>query len=1289
MPDPVSNAPLNIRFFGDLTIETVAGHAGPTLPRKGWGILAILAAPPGISQPRGRLAEIFWPDLDEPAARSNLRQVLLGMQRALNDGASGAPCIIADRQSIRLGSACRHRFDLIEFVHGDIACEMSDDPARCASCIGGMETHAALYRGEFMGGFQLDDCPEFEDWLQVHREAMHRRALVVLERLAQCHEKLGDLDRALIHIRRYTELEPWNEDGQRRLIRLLALNGQRGTALSEYDSFRRVLQKELGVLPEEETRALAVRIQEGEINPPSATERDAILVPPMPSSNWERRQVTVLYCHLETPAVDDPDEILDLLRDPQAACARIIRQFSGHVVRTNDGGLLAYFGFPTAMENAALLAVRAGLALVGERFSGIHLRIGIHTGLIITASDPNVPDIIGRTSGLAVRLRNLIDANEVAVSAATQRIVAGYFEWAGVDSCSEGDGAESHDAYRAVRESGATSRLGAAAILTPLIGRDAEIVELAARWREACSGAFRARLLVGDPGIGKSRLVHALKEILADGPGVVRELQCLPEFSRTPFRPVIGMLEGVYGVAAGDDPETRFAKMAGYLETHYPALDLDAIVPLFATMLSLPIAPPYLPPDIPLRIQRQRIMAVIADQLRELAAELPVLVVVEDLHWCDPTTLELLSLLVTEARPAPIFILCTARPEFEPPWPDAAMSVTRINALDADAVGALVASLNLDISPTTIRRIVANADGVPLFAEELARAVRDSAAGVPLTLQDLLSARLDAMAEAKSTAQLAAAVGRTFPMALLRELSPFDAERLRASIGRLRESGLVFRSSDGEFTFRHALFQDAAYRSLTKDDRMAAHRRIAETLQSRFPEIADHRPEVAARHWGEAGEAETAIGFWVKAGRIANLQCAKQEAIACFNSGMALIDEVPDGQRKIQLEFDLQVGLGAAHFAADGYGSTGAVTAYARAVDLGQRHSGNPDLFNALWGLWACTSSRSDYDESLKMTQRLLRMALAGSDPVQQQQGHFAVGNIRFWRGEFVEARKHLEQAMALYRPEHHERLVTDFGENAYVTSGGYMAWTLCYLGYPEQADEIARKALTEARRIEHPFSLGYTLTFLTVLQRMLRRPEETLAYAGETIALAEEHGFPLWNVGASMIQGWAKVCLGDRNRIEHMRATAESVRSLMSGIMLIFLETLADALRELGAYNDALTVIDEGRRYVETLGDRHVEAELHRLKGECLLGREDRNEPEAEECFSRALEVARRQHAKLLELRAATSLARLWCEQGRGDRARARLAEALEEFTEGFDTFDLMEARTLLKSTEVNSADR
>lgn len=1272
MPETVPPAPLSIRLFGGMAAETPDGSKAPALPRKGWALLAYLAAAPGAAHPRDRLAEILWPGLPLDAARNNLRQVLLTVQRALNDKGNGVPCLEADRQTLRFNAGTSHRFDLLAFS-GDLPeCRSEAGAPFCAACIARMEETAGLYAGEFLAGLDLPDCPEFEDWLQIQREALLRRQLILLERLSACHERQGEMAQALAFAQRFADLDPWNEEGQRRLMRLFARSGQRGAALGQYDNCRRFLRRELGVQPEAETRILAERIRGGDLAACRPGREAETTGAPPPVLATERRQVTVLYCQIAAPEIDDPDEILDRLHAPQARCARIIRQFFGHVVRTNDGGLLAYFGYPEAREHAAHLAVRAGLALAEERFPELDLRVGIHTGLVITSGDPNLPDTIGRTSGRAVQLRALAAPGQAIVSDATQRLVAGYFDWQPMDN---------PEAFRAVRGNGVIHRLDAAVSLTPFTGRNDEITAITHHWETARAGTRGMLLLTGDPGIGKSRLVAAAKQEAVAGNGLVRELTCLPEYSQTPFHPLVGMYEDLLGFGPQDPPEARFGKLAAYAEDRYPAKQAGEIVPLLADLLSLPVAAPYTRSEAPLRTQRERIMRFFAGQMATLAANRPALVVIEDLHWCDPTTLELLSRVISDPAPLPIFLLLTTRPEFQPPWPESEVPVLRLAPLaDAD-IQEMIGALAPEMPAETARRIVVRADGVPLFAEELARTVAaagpDRRDAVPATLQDLLAARLDSIAEAKGAAQLAATIGRDFPLALLRELSAADETALRDSLRRLRETGLVTPTSDDTFQFRHALFQEAAYRSQTKADRTAAHRRIAETLEARFRETVRTQPEILARHWAAAAEAETAIGYWLRAGRMANLRCAHKEAISHFTAALALTETLPGEQQRIQWEFELQVGLGAANFAAEGYGSAPGGTAYARAVDLGERHTGNPDLFPALWGYWACTSSRADYDESLTLTLRLLDMGMRSGDPIQLQQGHFAVGNIRFWRGEFEEARRHLEQAMALYRPEHHETLAANFGENAYATSGGYLCCVLAMMGLPEQALAVRDRTLAEARRIDHPFSLGYALIFAAIVECLLRRPREALPLAEETIALAERHGFPLWDVGGTAKKGWALARLGHAEGAELARYGAASVPNLMSGIRVIFLENLADTLCHLGRHDETLGVIAEARDVMERINDRHVEADLHRLEGECLRGVAD---TQAEACFERALEISRKQGARLQELRAATGLAALWRDRGRPDDARRLLADVCEGFPEGHDMPDFVEARQLLE---------
>ncbi|MGE4528913.1 MAG: AAA family ATPase, partial [Rhodospirillaceae bacterium] len=692
------------------------------MPRKAWALLAYLAAEPGAAQPRDRLAEILWPLLPADAARSNLRQVLLGLQKT----AGGIPGLAADRHAIRLDDAALSAVDLTAFLRGTPECEEAGGE-RCRACLARVEAMADLYRGEFMAGFALPDCPDFEDWLLVQREALLRRALILLERLSLCHERLGNPDRALAFAQRAVDLDSWNEEGQRRLMRLLALNGLRGAALTQYEACRRMLEQELGVQPDAETQALARCLREGGVPPLAEAAAEA------PALAAERRQVTVLCCQVSPAESLDPEDAMDLLRAPQTRCIHIVRQFHGHVVRTNDGGFLAYFGYPQAHEHAARLAVRAGLALTGEGFPRVCLRIGIHTGEIITGTDPNLPDTIGKTSAMAVRLRSWARPGDVVLGAATQRLVAGYFV------CGALAGADPEEAFLALRESGAISRLQAAAAMTPLAGRQAELDTLRGLWQAARSGRRQALLLSGDAGIGKSRLVHALKQELSEEACLIREAQCLPEFAQTPFHPAAALLKSRLAAAPGDTPETLFRKLADYLASRFPHIDLGEAAPLFAGMLSLPVAPPYRVPGISLQAQREKVMGFLIEQVRSVAAGAPVLLVVEDLHWIDPTSLDLLSRILAATADLPLFLLCTARPGFRPPWPETAMPELRLRPLANAGIRAVISALRPGLPDAAVRRSVARADGIPLFAEELARAASGAAVpGIPSSLMDLL-----------------------------------------------------------------------------------------------------------------------------------------------------------------------------------------------------------------------------------------------------------------------------------------------------------------------------------------------------------------------------------------------------------------------------------------------------------------------------------------------------------------------------------------------------------------------
>jgi len=1275
----MNSAPrLRLRLLGGFALERDREPCRLAY-EKGRALLAYLAMEPARTHTRSSLASMFWPDLAHDAALANLRQVLHSLRQTLNAASPTPPLLKVDRESVRLDAETGLTVDAVEFSAAPSLCPATPDPSDCVPCLDCMESLERLFGGEFMDGFALPECPDFEEWLQAQREAVRLHALGRLARLSDCHERMGACEKSLPFAQRFLELEPWNEEGLRRVMRLFALSGQRAAALTQHDAFCRTLKKDLGVLPSDETHMLAERIRRGELSPDRRRMADALPPAASPLPAAERRQVTVLYCELASVGVDDPDEALDLLREPQARCSEIIRGKSGYLVQIRGGSLLAYFGYPQATENAARMAVQAALEATRTAFAGLELRASVHTGMVISGNH-QVPDAIGATSGLAIRLRQLADRGEVAISAATQRLVAGYFDCVSLGQQQLPGVARPLEIFRVKRESGARDRLEAASGLTPLIGRKPEIATLLALWQDTLAGKGRVVLLRGEAGIGKSRLVLALKDAIPDHAARVRELRCVPEHSQSPFHPLTALLGFALAFSAEDSPATKFDKLAAFVEANYPKNDPDAVA-LMARMLGLRIRAPYREPTSSPQQQRERTLAILVDRLCLLAARQPMLLVVEDLHWADPSTLELLNLFIRRGHNSPILTVLAARPEFKPPWDENVVPVLSLNALTDVDTAMLIEAVAPEISPASVSRIVERADGIPLFAEELAREiVAKEQFAIPTTLHDLLMARLDDMEAAKSVAQLAATIGREFSVELLRKIVPFDDASLSMLLGQLRNAGLLLGDVGRRMHFKHSLIRDAAYQSQTRDERAATHRRIGAALETAG---ADIRPELLAQHWTAGGETREAVACWIAAGKLASQHSASQEALAHFKSGLALIEALPAGPERLGMELDLQIGLGSAATATQGYASAEGAKAYARAMALCSFQESGPEMFPAIWGLWAGASSRDGYPHALELARRLLRMANQSGDPIHAAQGHFALADTLYWQAEFQTARGHLEHVRATWLPVHHQRHVADFGEDPGVTSGSYLSWVLWFLGFPDQARETNRQTVALARELGHPYSLAYALTFSAILHCRLRQPAPALELAEETLELAGRHDFPLWQIGAMLSRGWARVMQDERDGIETLQQCVEATRAAMGGVTLVVLEPLVDACVAQGLFDTALRVDDEALATGSAIGDCHVDAELHRLRGESLLGLANTGDADAEVCFHKALAISRGQHAKSLELRAAMSLARLWREQGKRNEARRLLEDVYSWFTEGFDTLDLQNARELLDALD------
>ncbi|MDD4927781.1 MAG: AAA family ATPase [Gallionella sp.] len=1231
-------------------------------------LLAYLAIEREQDHRREFLADLLWSSNAPGAARSNLRRTLWDLRRVL-ELPGGTAMFTVGKQTIR-------------FVHNGYT-----DAAYFTGRDSGMpengnhyneEQIIALYSGEFMAGLYLADCPDFENWLQIQRETMHRRALALLEQASNYHEQSGDSAKSLQFALRYTELEPWDEDAHRRVMHLYALSGQSKAAIAQFETCCRLLKTELGVLPGKEIRQLVERIHKGELG---INLSKAVITPAKTSSQSrpERRQVTVLYCELSPVTVDDPDEVMELLGMPQARCVEIIRQFSGHVVQAHGGGLLAYFGYPQAHEDAARHAVQAALAVTGETTDSVHIRAGIHTGLIITGGDSSVPDTVGKTSKLAIQLRHSAQRSDVVISRDTNRVVAGYFDCISLGVKSLYGLATPLEIFKVIQQSGARTRLEAAGQLTPLVGRQAEIAKLLALWEASTQGACHIVLVLGEAGIGKSRLLHALKERLDDRLHAIREIRCFPELSQSPFYPLIAMLEAAFDFEQADTPGIKSGKLIRFLEASYTASAHEAI-PLLGQLLSLPSDAVYPMPDLTPQKQKEQTIAILLDMLQTLAAKQPMLLIAEDLHWIDTPTLELLTRFVEKTDNGPVLALFTARPEFDPPWKDAIESTLELTPLAESEMAEIITSVSERIPAEIILRIVERADGVPLFAEEMAKiASSDNQASVPATLHDLLAARIDRLSEAKYTAQLAATLGREFNLEFLRKIFPCDPAALTHSLHALQDAGLILKINKTTCQFKHALIQEAAYQSQTRAARQAAHRHIAQVLLSDFPAVVTTQPELLAQHLASGGEIRQSIEYWIQAGQRSVGVSAIAEAIGHFNTGLHLLMKLPPDVHRDGLESRLRLNLGAVLIAAKGYGSVEAGEAYSCALALGECVSGS--MYQALWGMWLTSSSRIGHLHSLELAEQLLRMAEQNNEPLQLQQALYAMGNSLLWTGQLEKARLHLERSIALYQPTHRQTMVSEFGENICVSCGAQLAWVLWLMGFPEQACEIRERTLDLARHENHSYSLCYVNAHNSALSRWMRQIDTTRLLAEETMQLANHHGFPVWLLSGTALHGWAVSMQGQKTGIAHIEHAIHIVHSAMSGIEAFFLGLLSEALVHSGQFEAALLILHQTTEVINAKDDRFLESEVYRLKGECLLGISETNEAEAEACFTQALGISHLLGAKSLELRAAMSMARLWQQQGRQEGARLMLAKIYNGFTEGINTPDLLDAADLLRT--------
>lgn len=1033
----------------------------------------------------------------------------------------------------------------------------------------------------------------------------------------------------------------------------------------------------------------------------------------------ERRHLTVMFCDMAgSTALStrlDPEDLSEVIRGFQDACVKAIRRFDGFIARFMGDGVLAYFGYPRAHEDDAERAVRAGLAVVDVISQLIlptkvrlEVRVGIGTGLVVvgeTVGEGSSQEqvVIGEAPNLAARLQAIAEPNSVAIADGTRQLLGGLFDLEDLGLRFLKGMANPIPSWRVVGERAVESRFeaGQAQRATGFFGREREVDLLMNRWVRTQNGEGQVILLSGEAGIGKSRIVAELRQKIIDDDHTLVLYQCSPHHTNSPFYPVISQLERAAGIAPSDPAEAKLDRLEQVLRRSFPTI--DHVAPLFATLLSLPFGDRYVPLNLTPREQKERTLLALTELLSGLAKQRPVLFILEDAHWIDPTTLDLLTRTIDRLQSWPVLLIVTFRSEFEVPW-DRYPNVTALtlNRLERDHVSAMIARLtNGKLLPADVREeIAAKTDGVPLFVEELTKAILGSGLlreaadryvlpaplaplEIPATLHDSLLARLDRLAPVREIAQIGAVIGREFSYQLLDAVAPVHDMVLTDALNQLSKAELIFPKAglpETTYIFKHALVQDAAYRSLLRSTRRQLHGRIAQAISELMPQIVETQPELLAHHYAQAGLIDDAIAYGLRAGRRSAARFANEEAITHYTKALELLGaKSAGGVERDRQELELLIALGVPTIAARGYMASDVERIYGRARDLCDSVTETPHRFAVLRGLWNSAFLRKPLPKALELSADLLALANAQGDHTRRALAHRAQGCARFFSGEFESGWESFRQAIELWNVDNARAEILVYGEDPSVLCRAYGSWLTWFLGYPDKSSVLIGRALADAERLSNPFIYAMALSLASALHVYRNEFPQALERADASSAICDAYGFPQWTAYAMIMRGRAQAALGRADDgIAEMEQGWAKWQALGAELATTQMRVgLADACAKAGRIEAGLNHIKIAAEHARTFHERLLEPEIDRVRGELLLEREATEDAEA--CLRRAIAIARSRNAKSLEMRAAMGLARLWQRQDRRDAAYELLAPICGWFSEGFDCLDLRDARALL----------
>jgi len=1031
----------------------------------------------------------------------------------------------------------------------------------------------------------------------------------------------------------------------------------------------------------------------------------------------ERRQITVMFCDLvdstKLATRLDPEELRSVLEAYHRTCTAIVERYGGHVAQYSGDGILAYFGWPAAHEDAAERAVRAGLEVVKavKAVAGpepLTVRAGISTGIVVIGKsglgDPSTPsDAFGETLHIAARLQSFAAPNSVVIAETTSRLVSARFDQEALGPQNLKGIAKPVRVFRirGIREDTSRFQAAHAQAMTPLVGRRAELAWLQQRWRDAADGDGQVVFVSGAPGMGKSRIVYELEQLIEGEADFRLSFQCLPHSVQSALSPVIRQVERLCNFAAEDSNEAKRDKIKGLLSL--ATKDVDKALPLVAEMMSIPAASSAAPLALSAEQLKVHILSLLVELLLGLAAKGPVFCLLEDAQWIDPSTQELLDLVIGQIENARILMIVTHRPEYQVQSGIAgnvsALTMSRLGRREVAEMAELLLREHT-VSAAVTKRIIDDSDSIPLFVEELARGVIESReanengiAGpepsaswsVPDSLRDSLVARLDRAPQARSVAQMAAVMGRDFSYDMLLHVSSLRNSDLDQALAHLKESGIVQvidSRPPARYAFKHALVRDAAYESLLKSARRAIHARVGAVIEEDAPEIVAGQPELLAYHYSMAGNAESAARYWLQGGRRARSRSANVEAAFQFQKALEFLELLPETRERAALQLEIQLSLGLCSVAVRGYAADETRKWFEGARSLSIELGEPLKEIQAIFGLWGHYWMIARHDRAIELGETLLAKAQQHNDPIARAVGHRSLGSTLFTLGDFVGAREHLERAIALKEGASTDTpsLSLSYASDPRIASELILGWTLWILGYPEQAHRHVLNGLAQAEQA-NPYTLAFAHYMTCAVQLLRGEFADALSHADRSLAVSTEHRINLYALYSRFGRGCALAKLGQTERgLTDVRKSIEEARRSNLGHMRGFMFAWLAAIQlETADPDAALTTIDDALKHIDDVAGRAWEAELRRLRGETLLLLRPDVIDETEKSFDDAIGIAKSQRARSLELRATASLAQLLQRQGRAGEARQRLAAVTDWFSEGYDTEDLKKARALL----------